>query len=1511
MSTSILRPAAGQYTALTSGENSQITLGFPADQATLERAGDALTFRFDDGASVSITDFYTAYSSENAPEFEVDGQLISSAEFFKAFGPDLAPAAGPSAAERSSHYSEHGTAELSAGIDHLDGLDMSLQGTAAQVSDLAFDSALAAAGDSSSGGIIPPGPAPVPPAPVPPAPGPDPLPRPDGPFVRAVLYNSGNTNDPVTTSVFFAEDGQPPMAIPAGSLDFTGAAPWVQYEIAVSLPDGWQNSWVDVAFDYSTGRLEFRLTADGIAEMQRMGADGKPLIDFIQVTVTDRYTGNEFEYNVELVATDNQNFNSSAHDSLYGDHANLEGIGEFHQGKGETGAYSIVSSDRNDEIILNDTVIGGSSIHASGSANPQQMADDYNTINLNQGILASQPGQTTHITSSDGKLTIAQGVAATAQGGGNIIDMGKGAVSITNAGNATAVMADKGQNSISGHDISISGAKNLVTASNGGSNTIHGKGGNVNLTTTQGGGYALLAESGGRNHIIAEDGSLKAETYGLAGVKATGGGQNTLEGRGNATVTVNSYNGEGMLADGGSNTVSAEDGKITVLGRSGAGIRAADDGLNSISGKQIDITGNGGAGAIATGSGENIVTGNNGTVNIRGTSGLLAESGENTVSVNNGSISVYGSSSGTNAGASAVYGGSNTINATGSTTVSATGYQYGLYAANGSNTVTAEDGKVTISGNYGAGMAAGADGVNRVDGSDITVTSYKNAVDSLAGGKNYINAGEDGKVTIQGGSYYGVNADGENSLVEVKGGEVSVKGSSGAVHVTGKGTVDIDGNTVDLTAVNGRTVDNWSGGTINVTAEDELNVRLTNASQSSAAVMTLGGVTTLKSGGDVNLIVDKGTYQTAGINTWSFGTTNVEAENDINIKVHAEKGSGVSYGASGIQIGSTHGGANNIVAKHGDITLDVDSSTSGAYGITTSGSSSGKGVGNITAKEGTLTVNVTGTGDAYNAGGISSSGYGTNNIDVGNLDVNVNLAGGSNYQGGHGASAISASYNGQYYGVNNIDVSGDMNVSISSGGNTSGILAQGSQSNISAANNIHAKNFTLDVTSTGILADSRATGIESNRLPSGGSYAGGDNIINVDNDASINVTAKDLAAGFYSTYSGKQILTAGGDVDMNVTSTAGKAYGVFGGASITGDSVTMTIKGDLSAIVLDGKATVTGSTINLNAESANGTAYGMYNTGGGTNTVQSGSGQGLNLEINADYAMYATAGKNVILGHSVSGGEGDVIRLNGDIYRSGSGSNQIVTGAGNDTIIIDGVISGAGALNIDGGAGADTLILQAADLGEFIARYGSWLNGLNSSILKGVEKIEFAGIDDLNDLRPGLDSFFAYVDGVQPPIEVAIHEPDVDPSAFSAFGLDDDGILFDTTHDHQDQEHGTSHAESDQGYPAHDGLGGSLVADLGAQGHVAASTTDLPSLSDGGVQVGSPAAESNLASDPYAHVGLSSGGESLDNLLPDKASPTPTGNGAENASIEAVPISTVADTAHEMIEAAARQVESL
>ena len=116
------RPAVSQQTLVTAAPDSRIALNFPADQASLERSGDDLLFTFDDGSSIRIESFYSEYNKDNAPDFEVEGQLVSSADFFSAFAPDLAPAAGPTAAERSARYSEWGDSALMDGIDHLNGL---------------------------------------------------------------------------------------------------------------------------------------------------------------------------------------------------------------------------------------------------------------------------------------------------------------------------------------------------------------------------------------------------------------------------------------------------------------------------------------------------------------------------------------------------------------------------------------------------------------------------------------------------------------------------------------------------------------------------------------------------------------------------------------------------------------------------------------------------------------------------------------------------------------------------------------------------------------------------------------------------------------------------------------------------------------------------------------------------------------------------------------------------------------------------------------------------------------------------------------------------------------------------------------------------------------------------------------------------------------------------------------------------------------------------------------------
>ena len=124
----LTRPKFGQQTTITNAAEDSIVLDFPTTDATLGREGDALTFTFEDGAKIRLDGFYTDYTSENTPDFIVDGQMVSGKDFFSALGQDdLMPAAGPTAATRNAHYTEHADSSLDSGIDHLGGLDWSMQ----------------------------------------------------------------------------------------------------------------------------------------------------------------------------------------------------------------------------------------------------------------------------------------------------------------------------------------------------------------------------------------------------------------------------------------------------------------------------------------------------------------------------------------------------------------------------------------------------------------------------------------------------------------------------------------------------------------------------------------------------------------------------------------------------------------------------------------------------------------------------------------------------------------------------------------------------------------------------------------------------------------------------------------------------------------------------------------------------------------------------------------------------------------------------------------------------------------------------------------------------------------------------------------------------------------------------------------------------------------------------------------------------------------------------------------
>ncbi len=118
------RPQAGQVLALEPQADQNINLEFAADEALLSRDGENLIFSFEDGSSIELTNFYTAYGSENMPEFVIDGNVIPGEAFFAALGEDLMPAAGNTSSPQGSG-SGVGTKEgtLHEGLDARDGAD--------------------------------------------------------------------------------------------------------------------------------------------------------------------------------------------------------------------------------------------------------------------------------------------------------------------------------------------------------------------------------------------------------------------------------------------------------------------------------------------------------------------------------------------------------------------------------------------------------------------------------------------------------------------------------------------------------------------------------------------------------------------------------------------------------------------------------------------------------------------------------------------------------------------------------------------------------------------------------------------------------------------------------------------------------------------------------------------------------------------------------------------------------------------------------------------------------------------------------------------------------------------------------------------------------------------------------------------------------------------------------------------------------------------------------------------
>ncbi len=490
-------------------------------------------------------------------------------------------------------------------------------------------------------------------------------------------------------------------------------------------------------------------------------------------------------------------------------------------------------------------------------------------------------------------------------------------------------------------------------------------------------------------------------------------------------------------------TATADGGKLSFLGKSsskyGIAFQTMDVGLVSITGINgaaivLDGTSTATDGSqgintrwVAAANHKITSSGTDGSVTIKGTSatGTGAHIDLTTVTSNNGNaidITGKGGSAGKGVYMSRLItanGGGN-INITG--TASGSGNAVELSGNSGAGVITADTGKVTITGNAPGtvGTGAGISSTGNISGGTVEMLGYtagNNAGISTSGlitatsatpgtGSGVVKTGD---VKLEGTSAGGLgvvmSSNSATPAISATN-EVNIKGTSTASAdskhgILLNGTTTVQGQTVTVTgeSVNGNAVIAYAA--INATTG---NVKITGtstgaSSANTASALSLQGVITA----DLNI-------QIVGANTNASNTTNVAY---LNKAVTATKGkidvtastNGTTANALTLASGAKLTGATEVNVKAD--TLSIDTSTNTAINastvtIKTDSTDAKINIGAGDAGKTSLTSATLGltnvelnritagnlvVGDASNTGGITVSAATTTNADTGNVTL--------------------------------------------------------------------------------------------------------------------------------------------------------------------------------------------------------------------------------------------------------------------------------------------------------------------------------------------------------------------------------------------------------------------------------------------------------------------------------------------------------------------------------------------
>ena len=1098
---------------------------------------------------------------------------------------------------------------------------------------------------------------------------------------------------------------------------------------------------VDALIEFETdgdGNITFRLTAAGKAWMDEHAGE-----DIVACyTITDA-VGNS--YTQQVVISADANFNSAVD---HNDGLDPNGLihGEWHEGRDTSadGGYNVTLSNLSDTMTFTGDIVGGNI--ATGHAANLAWGDDSVTVHGNVDKTSMDFGTGT------GMLDIKKGLFAVE--GSSRVAMDQGTIDIN---------ADKTSGQY--------GIRAEHTGSDNTSVTIDGGDSAVRIGAGAEGDHAYGVSAATGDGVAIKAGNVSVDVSGdfVSGIQAVGESLVDVT-AGDVTILADGEKkSRGMYAADSRVSIHSDGGSVRIDARGdhGYGMSAEVNGGNLIDGAQkIDITGTLDA-MCALSGGSNVINGGS-EANLYGRSaGMLAHSAYN-----------GHSSSNTITGVDTVRIGTEDDRG-----------QLSLLAYDKAENIIEKAEQVDIYADL-AGLTSSEGARNTIQADDVTLDVSRDDFTAVFGvvasseGVNSISA-DSVKVKVAGGfSGYGMEADtqGENRI------------TAGDVAITSITTADLesiapeDVSNIGMDAANkGVNTIVSTGGTVSVTTQGGVGVGMSAGGADESANLIRGA--------------SKVTVATA-----VMGMSAVRGVNTIT-EIHGKAGeTAVQVSAEGE---SVLGRAGMYAAKQRGNSVDTISEN------------------RITDITGNVAVTASGSGESTAA---MSAYTATRNVDGGTARNSISDV--------RGDVTLSALHGEKNYGMRAYteDAANPAANSIENVTGTATIEAEGTEatgmhvSGKNAKNSIQAGDVVIDAASTATLGG-RAAGMYAENFGNNtvaadtvkiitrgdhpGSAAGMtayDAHNSITASGSVSIAAERKAGGNYAILSkgngaGNSIV-AGGDVLISA-GTEGPSRISVGMRADDDSSTTIRAEGDVVINVAAERRVeamlVAGSDADnlIEAErvyitaTANGTgvddrAYGMHAyeiyPGSGvapSNTIKA-SGDAITLIINVTAAApekaFAMLTDRTSSNRIIGGSGNDYIELHGRIVSQG-GENSITTGAGDDTIVLDGAVQG---LTLDAGEGGhDTLVLHAGSWQEFADRYQLWLEANFNSM--NVESLEWqvadtAGgvpvwlrgvIDSHNALHPGapLEVDYAAIAGP----EAAMVAAAVNPASASDEGNDGDG----------------------------------------------------------------------------------------------------------------------------------------